>query len=417
MSKLDEQYAIRRAESDDDGHRLNELFSAVFHPSDVGTLAETIFLHFPGMKREYWFIAEEKETQTIVSGFSLLPWTFELEGLELKVAEMGIVGTLEEHRKRGLMKRLNREFDQTLDEEEFDLSIIQGIPGFYHQFGFHYSIPLENHINIPFHLLPDELEEEPYTFRLTTVEDIPFLIEEDSAYRKAFSLSSIRDEGIWKYMLTESGETEYGSEFWIGERKDGAEQFYCRIPKDGFGNGLIVSEISETIGHEALHHLLFFCKQKALERDKPYIRLNLHNESVGGKIAIGMGAPEGKPYAWQIKIPDKTRFLKKIAPVLEKRIAQSPFPRFSETIRLNFFKSSVDLGWDAGKLVSIEPGDGECPNTFSINEEWFPALALGHRSWRELRHIQPSIFPSSEKTALLIETLFSTCKSWIHEQY
>ncbi|MBT4500905.1 MAG: GNAT family N-acetyltransferase [Gemmatimonadetes bacterium] len=417
MSALDEKYTIRRAESDDDGQRLNELFSAVFHPSDVGTLAETIFRHFPRMKREYWFIAEEKETQTIVSGFSLLPWTLELEGLELKVAEMGIVGTLEEHRKRGLMKRLNQEFDRTLAGEEFDLSIIQGIPGFYHQFGFHYSIPLENHINIPFHLLPDELEEESYTFRLANVEDIPFLIEEDSAYRKSFSLSSLRDEAVWRYMLTESGQTEYGSEFWIGERKDGGERFYCRIPKDGFGNGLIVSEISEDIGHDALNHLFFFCKQKALERDKPYIRLNLHNESTVGKIAIAMGAPEGKPYAWQIKIPDKARYLKKIAPVLEKRMAQSPFPLFSEAIRLDFFRSSIDLTWEKGKLASVEPGEGDCPNTFSMTEEWFSALALGHRSWRELRHIQPSIFPSSEKTALLIETLFPTCKSWIHEQY
>jgi len=130
-----------------------------------------------------------------------------------------------------------------------------------------------------------------------------------------------------------------------------------------------------------------------------------------------MGAPEGKPYAWQIKIPDKARYLKKIAPVLEKRMAQSPFPLFSEAIRLDFFRSSIDLTWEKGKLASVEPGEGDCPNTFSMTEEWFSALALGHRSWRELRHIQPSIFPSSEKTALLIETLFPTCKSWIHEQY
>jgi predicted N-acetyltransferase YhbS len=417
MSALDEKYTIRRAESDDDGPKLHELFSAVFHPEDVGALAETIFRYFPRMKKDYWFIAEEKETRTVVSGFSLLPWTLELEGLELQVAEMGIVGTLEKHRKQGLMRRLNQEFDRTLAEEEFDLSIIQGIPGFYHQFGFYYSIPLENHINIPFHLVPDELEEEPYTFHLAGVEDIPFLIEEDSAYRKSFSLSSRRDEAIWRYMLTESSKTEYGSEFWIGKQKDGEEQFYCRIPKEGFGKGLVVSEISEKIGHDALNHLFFFCKQKALERDKPYVRLNLHNESTVGKIAIAMGIPEGKPYAWQIKIPEKGRLLKKIAPILEKRMAQSPFPLFSETVRLSFFKSSIDLAWEKGKLLSVEPGEGDCSNTFFLNEELFPILVLGHRSWQELRHIQPSIFPSSQKTALLIETLFPTSKSWIHEQY
>jgi predicted acetyltransferase len=77
-----------------------------------------------------------------------------LEGTKLHVAEMGLVGTQENHRGRGLMRTLNREFDKTLDEEKFDLAVIQGIPGFYHQFGYHYAIPLENHINMPLHISP-----------------------------------------------------------------------------------------------------------------------------------------------------------------------------------------------------------------------------------------------------------------------
>ena len=148
---MNDKYIIRRAESPDDSKRLFNLFSEVFHPQNVGILAETMFNHLPRMKNKYWFIAEEKNTSIAVSAFALIPWAWEMDGIRLKVAEMGIVGTREEHRNQGLMKILNREFENTLKEENFDLTVIQGIPGFYHNFGYYYSIPMDNHINIAIH--------------------------------------------------------------------------------------------------------------------------------------------------------------------------------------------------------------------------------------------------------------------------
>jgi predicted N-acetyltransferase YhbS len=408
-------YRIRRAESSEDAKRLHVLFSDVFHPEDVGTLAETIFNHLPRMERKFWFIAEEKKTEKIVSAFALIPWTWEMEGIKLRVAEIGIVGTQEKHRGQGLMRILNREFDKTLDEEKFDLAVIQGIPGFYHRFGYYYSLPLENHINMPLHLIQEE-QENVYSFRIACLEDIPFLLQEDQDYRQNFSISTFRDEANWKYLLTDSLNTEYGSEFWIMEQQD-KSKFYCRIPKQGFGSGLIISEISENITYEALQHILSFCKKLAIERNKPYIRLNLHHDSTAGKMAISMGAEQGKTYAWQIKIPHIIRLLKKIGPILERRIEASSFKNLSSTLRLNFFKNNVDLLWVNGNLEDVLPGEGESENIFSINADLFPALCLGHRTWREIKYIRPDIFPSSGKSALLIETLFSPMKSWIHEQY
>jgi predicted N-acetyltransferase YhbS len=410
-------YRIRRAEASDDAKRLHVLFSDVFHPEDIGTLAETMFHHLPRMERKYWFIAEEKETSRIVSAFALIPWTWELERIRLRVAEMGIVGTQEKHRGRGLMRILNTEFDKTLDDEQFDLAVIQGIPGFYHRFGYHYAIPLENHINMPLHLIPEEEEKENYSFRRISVEDIPYLLQEDQTYRDHFSLSTFRDDANWKYLLTDSLTTDYRSDYWMMEHRNNSAQYYCRIPRHGFGSGLILSEISENITYEALRRLLSFLKQLALERNKPYIRLNLHHDSTASTMAISMGAQQGKTYAWQIKIPNIIRLLTTMVPVLEQRMETSPFTQFSGTLRLNFFKTKVDLRWVKGKLENVIPGEGECQDTFSINSDLFPALCLGYRTWREIRYIRPDISPSTGKSALLIETLFPPKKSWIHEQY
>jgi hypothetical protein len=346
----------------------------------------------------------------------LIPWSWQMEGIRLKVAEMGIVGTLEAHRGRGLMRMLNEEFDKTLDEDCFDLAVIQGIPGFYQQFGYYYAVPLENHVNLPLHVLSDQQEQSAYGFRLAGPGDVPFLTAQDERYRRSVSLSAFRDEAHWRYLLTESQETEYGSEFWIVE-EDGQERFYCRIPQEGFGTGLIVSEVSETITIEALQALFAFFRAKALERDKPYIRLNLHNESPAARSAVALGAKLGTPYAWQIKIPDPVRLITTMIPVLERRVQASTFYHFSGCFRLNLFRSSVDLNWSRGRLESVSAGSGECDLSLSVPAELLPALSLGHRSWQELRHIRPDLSPNSDMSALLVDTLFPPSRLWIHEQY
>jgi predicted N-acetyltransferase YhbS len=432
---MDSKYRIRRAESPEDVEKLRDHFNEIFHPQEVGGFAEMISLHLPGMKDERWFIAAKEETGEIASAFALIPWTWEMAGIKLKVAERGIVGTREGHRKKGLMKLLSREFDATLEEEGFDLSVVQGIPGFYHRFGYHYSIPLEPHIDIPLHLVPDSTGDgEAYKFRLAGTGDIPFLAGEDERYRRSNFLSVYRDDAHWKYLLTYSQKTEYGSEFWIMEGK-GAEgkraegKYYFRIPREGFGAGLIVSEISEDISDDGLLNLLAFCKKKAVERGKPYIRLNISIESIAAKTALSFGASSGRPYAWQIKVPDKTRLLEKMAPVLEARLKESSLAGFSGVLRLDFYTEHIDLSWSDGHLESVRSGgEGECDKTLFLSDDLFAPFVLGHRSWRELQYTRPDIFPAmlyvgsgtdgaSDKTIRLIDALFPAERSWVYEQY
>jgi predicted N-acetyltransferase YhbS len=426
---VSEDYIFGRAESKQDIDELVPMFSRIFHPEPVADLARTLSDHFPRMKTENWFVAREKKSRKIVSAFALIPWTWRIGGLDIQVAEMGIVGTLEEHRDRGLMKALNRLFDRTLEEERFDLAVIQGIPGFYHNFGYRYSVDLENHIDLPFHAVPEKLPEERFQFRRAEVEDIPFLIEEDSRYRNYFHISSVRDEGNWKYMLNESLKTEYGSEFWIMELPENGGKYYFRIPLEGFGDGLILSETSVEITRDALLSAFVFARKLAVKRKKPYIRINSHSRSPCGKLALAMGASKGRPYAWQVKIPDKVRFLKKLSPVLEKRMRESCFHNFSGRFKLDFFRTSVLTAWKEGRLESVRDGAGkECEAVLFVNDELAPALLLCWRDWKELQFFRPDIFPApqyigsaaaraSDISGLLADILFPPLRSWVYGQY
>jgi predicted acetyltransferase len=414
---MNNDYTIRRVEHPGEADELLQLFNGIFHPEKVGDFAYTLFHHFPGMKQEYWYVACDNKSGNIVSSFALLPWIWECEGVALKAGEMGIVGTHPEHRKRGLLKRLATEMSATLEEEKYDLSVIQGIPGFYHRFGYYYAVPLENHINLPLHIIKDKEEKEVFSFRLGDVKDIPFFLEQDRVYRSLYDLGCVRNELCWKYLLTKSKETEYGSDIWIMEKEKGPEKYYIRIPGQGFGEGLIVSECSEDITCEAMESVLRFCKKKALEKKLPYIRLNLHNESPLGQFARYLGVKRGTPYAWQIKIPDIPRFLKTITPVLEKRIQSSSFRNYTGTIRFDFYSFGVDCSSKGGALESVHPAKGECELVFHLPTDLVPALFLGHRSWHVFRENRPDIFPNSVKSAMLVDTLFPGIRSWIHEQY
>jgi hypothetical protein len=423
-----EHYSIRRAIHSNDDKRLNTLLTSVFYPEEVGVFAEILFNHFPGMENRYWFIAEEKTTSQMVSAFALIPWIWEMGGIQLKVAEMGLVGTAEEHRIKGLMKRLNQEFDQTLTEDGFDLAVIQGIPGFYHKFGYHYALELENHINLPLNQI-QHTEENNFTYRLAERTDIPFLMQEDAGYRKEFFLSSQRTEAHWEYLLSHGMKTECASEFRIAEHRRKPEKFYFRILLKGFGSGLNVTEVSQNCSELAFIRMLGQFKKLALERKKPYVRFNLNMGSDAARTLIANGAHGCRSYAWQIRIPDKIRFLNKIRSLLETRINSSQFADFTGILRLNLFSEYIDLKWARGKIDSIAPGgEVECSHSFCISHDMFAALVLGYRSWEEIQYIRPDVAPetlyvmpsedaSVNQTGQLINVLFPKCLSWINLPY
>ena len=72
------------------------------------------------------------------------------------MAEMGLVASDPEYRKRGLQRILNNEFDKRIREDGYHLTAIEGIPYFYRQFGYEYSVPLDEWAALPIQKLPNQ---------------------------------------------------------------------------------------------------------------------------------------------------------------------------------------------------------------------------------------------------------------------
>lgn len=392
-------------------------FNLHIHGQGLDTMTNHLIYHHPHTKPDEWLFVEDAASGEVVSSLCLIPWTWRYAGVNLRAGEMGIVGTLEAYRRRGLVRCLVEQFKTLLDEGEFDVSHIQGIPYYYRQFGYEYAIPLEGGMHLELRHIPDDVPEsaQPFVLRRATGDDIPVLCRLYDKNTGDLDVYAVRDETVWRYLLDYSPQTEMASEFWLVEDPTGGPVGYCCIQLNGFGTGLNVSEASR-LSHPAAMAVLHRFKRIAVEREKPYIRLYVQPEHVLLKTGQAWGGVEKGRYAWQIHLPDVGRLLRNIGPVLEQRIARSALAGMTETVRLNFFRTAYDLRFDAGELVAVEGPHHEPGSAIEIPPLLFAPLVLGYHSREELDATYPD-FAVWGQWQVIIDVLFPKLRSYIYTMY
>jgi hypothetical protein len=414
--ELGDSLILKSVADERDAKRV-AVFNGVIHGEEVAAMTRALIFHHPNTRPEHWLFVEDETTGQVVSSLCLIPWRWRYEGVKLKAGEMGIVGTLEAYRHQGLVRALAARFDELLRAGDYDLSHIQGIPYFYRQFGYEYAIPLEGGRRIEPHLIPDTPSDEPprYTFRQATLDDLAVLMQLYDEAAGDLSITAVRDEASWRYLLGPSLQTEMVAETWLALDEVGQPVDYFRIPQHGFGEGLIVNEVSR-LSSEAALTTLRQLKALAVERDKPYIRLSVPASSVLAETARYRGAHELGTYAWQIRLLDVGRLLRKLTPVLEWRIAASPFADLTQNVCFSLYREAFELRFERGKLTSVEALSFSDRAGIRIPPPLAVPLLLGYRSreeltqahhdmsvWAEWRHLVDVLFP---KVASFIYTIY-----------
>lgn len=398
-------------------------FNGLIHGQGVDDMTRELILNHPDTRPEQWLYVEDEAMGQVVSSLCLIPWTWRCQGIALKAGEMGIVGTLEPYRGRGLVRALVGRFKELLREGGYDLSQIQGIPYFYRQFGYEYAMPLEGGWQVGLHHIPDpgDGEATPYVFRLATDRDIPVLVRLYDEAAHDLDIHAVRSEAEWRYLLGPSTKTETDAETWLITDEGGRVMGYARVPKGGFGRGLIVNEVSRLNLESALAALRFF-RKLSMERGKPYIRLNLPQGCALIQTARYLGAHDAGRYAWQIYLVDVARLLRKLGPVFERRLAASPLAGLSKTVCIDLYREAFDLQFEGGKLLAVEPagshGGVTQPQGIPIRmpPPLLAPLLLGYRSSEELARTYPD-FSADGEGQLLAETLFPRLASFIYTIY
>ena len=386
-------------------------FNGKMHGELVTAMSDRLIRHHPHTRPEHWLMIVDGEK--VVATLCLLPWTWDFHGVRLKAGEMGIVGTDEAYRHRGLQRALVKRHRQLLREGGYLLSHIQGIPYFYRQFGYEYAMPLEGGWRLELHQINDAMVGN-YSIRKATESDIPELMTFYNDTMKNVAIHAVRDEAIWRYLLTAAMDTETAENTWL-LLNDDKPIGYWREEYYGFGEGLNINECSRMTLPSA-QAMLYFLKQRAHERDKPFVRLNVPPQHLINRLIQTMGAQDIGRYAWQIHLPDVGGLLKALIPVFEQRLAKSALAGLSQRFAINLYREGFVLEIQDGQVKTVESpgfiddGDLRCPPLV------FAQLILGYRNVDELNAIYPD-FSCSGVAKVLVDVLFPNEESFIHIIY
>jgi hypothetical protein len=99
--------------------------------------------------------------------------------------------------------------------------------------------------------------------------------------------------------------------------------------------------------------------------------------------------------------------LQHIAPVLERRLVESPLVKHTGELKLNFYRHGLTLNFKAGKLIAV---DTWRPKSFEEGDVLFPdrtflQVLFGFRSLKELEAAFPDCYHQNDQGRALIEVL------------
>jgi predicted acetyltransferase len=403
-------YTFSKPETDEDYEALYQVMDAVFGDEDVRSITRRFVEHHPEMNKEHFFLVKHEDKA--VAGLVLVPQVWKLGEIELKVAEMGCVGTNPEHRRKGVQRILNNEFDKYAKENGFDLCALAGIPYFYRQFGYQYAVELDYSTE----LKVEELPERDTGIKAEKFEESHINVA-DEILRKTqerYHVRSKRTRGIWEMQQTTG---TYGGEPYEADvfTRRGEIAGYYRYVVDDEKKTINIKElgISENVSAEEIAAAI---RKQASEKGLTELKTGLSHMDEFSKYLISMGAKKNRPYAWQVKIIDLPGLISKIKPVLEQRVENSEYTGLSKDLTINFWKYAVKMKIEEGKIVSMEKVFKEEDRTIGFNPYVFIKLALGYKSRIELEKMYPD-FRVQGDLGGLIDVMFPKQPSYIHYSY
>ncbi len=430
-----------------DTERLGVFYSLVFRDTPESPLNQDIILWVRDMLsgrhhligEDGFALVEQTQTGEIVAATCLINQMWDYAGIQIPIGRPEIVGSLPDYRRRGLV----REVFALIHARSAALGhLAQGITGisyYYRQFGYEYALDLDGRRYIAFSDLPalKADEREPYSLYDATLADIPQLMALYERQRQSLGalVSTVVDEAHWRWMIDgERGMNPLSGQGWrsllIKDNRDpqgravgvvftDSVRFSASVRALGCAVEPGVSLVA--VAPSLMRNLQAYSGQMiTLKPDlAPAARIRL----VLGRThplydALENGIPMtalDPPYAWYIRVADLPLFIRTIAPVLERRLADSVMAGHTGALALDFYRGGLRMVFEQGRLVTVE--DWRIP-VWGRAQGGFPPLVFlqllfGYRSLADLRYAYPDVW-AEDAAQTLLTTLFPAQPSLVY---
>lgn len=366
-------------------------------------------------------LVEDINKKAIVSSLALISQTWSYAGIQFKVGRPELVGTDPEYRGKGLIRAQFDVIHRWSHERGEMVQGITGIPYYYRLFGYEMGLELGGG-RVGFKPQIPKLEgEEPYQLRPAEESDIPFLAKLYSLANQRYLVSCVRNEELWQYELSgKSPQNVNYLEIRIIESQISGAVGYVIHPAYRWGAMMpatsyeIIPGISwDSVTPTVIRYLITTGEAYPTENGKAQ-DLDAFGFWLGSEHPVYKVIPDKlprirHPYAWYLRVPDLTGFLRLISPELEKRLTNSPMVGHSGEIKITFYTSGIRLVFEKGRLVGIEEWKPE-PHRHS-GEAGFPELTFlqllfGYRDLSELKYAFADCWTRGDQASALLDILF-----------
>jgi hypothetical protein len=368
-------------------------------------------------------VVEDTRKGEIVSTMNLISQTWSYSGVEFKVGRPELVGTHPDYRKRGLVRAQFEIVHQWSAERGELLQAITGIPYYYRLFGYEMALNLSGGRAGYKPLVPKlkEGETESYHLRPATEGDLSFINNLYAHGCRRSLVSCRRDEAIWRYeLLGRSKDNVNRSNLCVIETPQGEAVGFLAHPPFTWGAMMAATayELMPGISWAAVTPSVI----RYLQAIHDVLQPEVGEKEEFGAFGFWLGAEHPvyqvitdklprvrEPYAWYLRVPDLPAFLRRIIPVLDDRLANSPMSGHTGELNISFYNSGLRLVFEAGQIKQIE-GWNPTPQGHS-GDAAFPGLTFlqllfGYRSLDELHYAFVDSFAGNDIARALLNCLF-----------
>jgi hypothetical protein len=375
---------------------------------DLGVAAWTRDLlcgSHPTFHADDFTVVEEAKSGKIVSSMNLISQTWTYAGIPFKMGRPELVSTDPEFRNRGLV-RLQFEVIHEWSKQRGELvQGITGIPFYYRQFGYEMALDLGGyHTGFEAHVPKLEKDaEEKYLIRPAVEADLPFITEVYQPGSQRSLMAAVWDQEMFRYELEGKSEQNVNrlSLHLIEARNEKPVGF---LALDDHRGETQVCQRYELVQGTSWYHVTpavirYMWKVGSENAKKAGKELKAFSFSLEQNHPALEAARERlprvrPPYAWYLRLPDLSGFLRLVAPALERRLAASPCLDYTGELKLGFYRGGLHLKFEEGRLASVEDWMPK-PKDYGIAA--FPGLTFlqllfGYRSLEELLSAFPDCY-------------------------
>jgi hypothetical protein len=286
---------------------------------------------------------------------TLLDEQVRVGSVTLPAGQIELVASAVQYEHRGYVRALTDWCHQRSAERGHVINVMIGIPNFYRQFGYHYSIPMHPWAES----LGAPASTSTLTARVASAADLPSLQRLQDQAQATYDIAMPHQPECWQWLLDQPS-----SHQWLVE--DGNTPVgLARI-----ASGDDWADVGELTASSTEATQTLISHAHSLIADDGTVRVNGRSHVPGLKPLLG--SPERLDW-YYVRIPDEAALFDALAPELLNRLNTAGHEEGQAL--LSFYRSHLRLTWDSGAMSTSAGGPLQAP--VSAGGSGIPLDALG----------------------------------------